>query len=155
MTKALLSALLLAAAANLPAADAQPNSKPGNVDAAQEFAELDANGDGRLSRREFIASRPDLKRWWRHDERGAGGATERDFARPEVFQSVDVDHDGFISPQEFSRAQITQDTRGRFNRDGRDGDRSLEHEREFKQTPGSPRPYPGREDDAPREDKAR
>lgn len=118
-------------------ADLKTNSVPGNEPAAVEFRSLDTNGDGRISRKEFVSARPERKRWWRQDPGAEGQATERDMARPEVFQAMDVNRDGFLSESELANAQITQNVRGRLNRDGAEGNNSLNQHPEPHTKPGS------------------
>lgn len=118
-------------------ADPRPNSVPGNDASPVEFHRLDRDGDGRLSRAEFVSARPELKRWWRRTDRAEGEATERDMARPEMFDALDTDDDNHLSALELDRAQPAENTRGRLNRDGRDGDPGLHG-------PTGARPAPGR-----------
>jgi iduronate 2-sulfatase len=60
----------------------KPSARP-RQDRAAMFARRDANGDGRLSREEFLAGQPDP------DE------------APKRFVAFDADKDGFLSKEEF------------------------------------------------------
>ncbi len=84
---------VLAIAAGVIAADAKGDGKgkgKGKGDPAKAFARLDTNGDGKLSKEEFLAS----------------PAAKKDPAKAEqTFGKRDKNGDGFLSQEEFAPAK--------------------------------------------------
>jgi hypothetical protein len=113
------------------AAEPMPNSVPGNAPAAAEFDQLDADRDGKISRKEFTRFTPEKgqdRKWWRKSDRAAGEATETNAHTPEMFTALDQNKDGLLSRDELANGQRLQDLRGRINRDGPTGSPSLNNE---------------------------
>ena len=93
--------------------------------AEAQFAEADANDDGRVSAEEFVAA--DLERADRGRDRARRGGERaaRADGKPGDFEVVDADGNGQISPQEFeARRQAQREARRKrvFERVDADGD---------------------------------
>ena len=104
--------------------------------AEAQFAEADANDDGRVSAEEFVAA--DLERADRGRDRARRGGERaaRADGKPGDFEVIDADGDGQISPQEFeARRQAQREARRKrvFERVDADGDGFL-----------SPKEFPSR-----------
>jgi len=81
-----------------------------NTSANPRFENLDANRDGLVSRSEFLGSIRDKKHWW---QRGANTArTDQNHATPEVFEALDRDRDGYLTPRELADGRKLLESRG-------------------------------------------
>ena len=78
---------------------------------ARRMEALDTNGDGRISRREFMSARPP----WARSRRQPQMARRR--AR--IFSRIDTDRDGFISPAEREASLVRWFARMDADRNGR------------------------------------
>jgi hypothetical protein len=89
------------------AANARPAaSKPSNP----RFDRLDANGDGRISRQEYLGSVRDKKHWWQFGKQTAN--TDQNSATPEMFSALDRNADGYLTDDELNTGQLLEQTRG-------------------------------------------
>ena len=100
---------LLAVAAFAPAVfaeDEKPAEKKANAkkpDRAKLFAQLDADGDGKLTKDEFKKVLDKVK-----ERAKTGGAVDKlgDKVLDRVFDKMDADKDGSVSQEEFEKAQL-------------------------------------------------
>ncbi len=67
------------------------------------FSDYDLNGDGELTREEFLAGRTE-----RIQERALQGGQMRNLANMPAFEDLDTDGDGRISAEEFAAHQVQQ-----------------------------------------------
>jgi hypothetical protein len=100
----IVAAGLLAGVPSALAADAS------NANANPRFDRLDQDGDGRISRAEFLGSVREKKHWWQKGKRTAN--TDQNSATPEMFTAMDRNADGYLSNDELNSSQRLQESRG-------------------------------------------
>jgi hypothetical protein len=111
-----LSSLITAACtfALACALQAQPADVPASADQEKpqnpRFDRLDADGDGRVSRAEFLGSVRDKKHWWQLGRRTAD--TDQNSATPDMFTALDRNRDGYLTNEELNSGQRLQESRG-------------------------------------------
>jgi hypothetical protein len=98
----------------------EPHGEP-EPGAAARYEEADANGDGRLSREEFLAGIKNKRGWWAAGSERA--QTGKNSATPEMFDAIDRDRDGFLTAVELENARALRESRG-DNSFGASGTRS-------------------------------
>jgi len=93
MKKLLAGLVVLGIVAGAMATPAFAKKQAGNSNADKliaEFKKLDKNGDGKLSREEFVAGTETV------------GKGKKEMTPEQQFKSLDKDGDGFLSPTEFA-----------------------------------------------------
>jgi hypothetical protein len=78
--------------------------------AAVRYEEADADHDGRVSRKEFLASVNNKKNWWPLGQKKAN--TGQNSATPEMFDALDVNRDGYLSKDEIENGRRLRENRG-------------------------------------------
>ncbi|HEX2860939.1 MAG TPA: hypothetical protein VHN79_04840 [Lacunisphaera sp.] len=100
---ALVLSLVLVAGATLQAANA------GASDAVR-YEQADSNGDGKISRQEFIAGVRNKTNWWSRGDSSA--STGQNAATPEMFTALDRNRDGYLTPDELEAGRRLRESRG-------------------------------------------
>jgi Ca2+-binding EF-hand superfamily protein len=81
---------------------------PQDLADSPRFQRLDADGDGKVSRAEFLGSIRDKKHWWQLGRRAP--STEQNSATPEMFTELDRNRDGYLTNQELNSRPLPQPT---------------------------------------------
>jgi hypothetical protein len=102
--------MVLASALQAQLADPPASSGPQEKAESPRYDRLDADGDGRVSRTEFLGSIRDKKRWWQLGRRTAN--TDQNAATPEMFSALDRNRDGYLTNEELNSGQRLQESRG-------------------------------------------
>lgn len=110
--KTILIIAVLIAIAVLPLAARADSHRP----SPPAFAEFDADGDGRISAKEFETLRAE-----RIAANAAEGRQMRGLANAPAFTDVDTDGDGFLDEDEFTTAREAHRAEMRKRRDGGHG----------------------------------
>jgi hypothetical protein len=77
------------------------------------FDRLDADGDGKVSREEYLGSVRDKKHWWQRGERKAN--VGQNTPTPTLFETLDRDRNGYLTQNELDAGHDLHGERGDSN----------------------------------------
>jgi hypothetical protein len=95
--------------AGLAAAEISRAADAGANDTAR-YEQADADGDGRISRTEFIAGVRNKTNWWSLGDSTAN--TGQNAATPTMFEAMDRDRDGYLTKKELETGRRLRESRG-------------------------------------------
>ncbi len=74
------------------------------------YRKADADGDGRISRSEYLGSMKEKGAWWPMGE--ASARTGQNALTPEMFNALDRNRDGYLSTEEIESGRRLRESRG-------------------------------------------